>query len=52
MTDKQKTLVEKICDVLDYDFEDFMHMSVQEASTWNSDNMEDYRYYRGVKEYE
>lgn len=46
MTDKQKAFIEKICDVLDYDFTCKMReMSVEEASAWIDENIEDYRYY-------
>ena len=47
MTEKQRAFIEKMCEVLDYDFTPVMaKMSVQEASQWITENMEDYNYYK------
>lgn len=44
MTDKQKELIKKICDVLDYDFYELKYMSTKQASEWISANIDDYNY--------
>lgn len=49
MTDKQKELIQKMCEVLDYDFYDLKNMPTKEASEWIKENMDDYNYYRRKK---
>ena len=50
MTDKQRAFIEKMCDVLDYDFTPIMaQMSVKEASQWIDENIEDFNYYQKEK---
>lgn len=52
MTDKQKELIERMCEVLDYDFMEIRKMTTKEASEWIKENLEDYKYYKGVKRYD
>lgn len=42
MTDKQKAFIQKMCEVLDYDFFELKNMSTKEASEWISANIDDY----------
>ena len=46
MTDKQKEVIQKMCEVLDYDFYDLKNMATKEAREWVKENMDDYNYYR------
>lgn len=42
MTEKQKEFVKKICDVLDYNFEELKNMNVKEASKFIEENLYEY----------
>lgn len=44
MTDKQKAFIQKMCEVLDYDFVELRNLTIKEASEWISDNIDDYNY--------
>lgn len=48
MTEKQKEFVKKICEVLDYNFEEVKNMSVKEASKFIEENL--YEYNQVLKE--
>ena len=48
MTDKQKEFIKKICEVLDYNFEEIKNMSVKEASKFIQENL--YEYDQALKE--
>ena len=52
MTDNQKKFIQKMCEVLDYDFFELRNMTTKEASEWIKANMEDYNYAIGEKRYD
>ena len=49
MTDKQKAFIQKMCEVLDYDFFELRNLTTKEASEWISANIDDYNYALGRK---
>lgn len=52
MTDRQKKFIQKMCEVLDYDFFELRNMSVKEANDWINENINDYNYAIGELQYD
>lgn len=48
MTERQKKLILKICEALDYDFTELRNMTTEEASEFIEENR--YEYYEVLKE--